>query len=197
MLHAYEEFVVTGTPDHARAFLASWAAGQGLGGGEFDERILFAKERHIRSESHLESLVETLRPGRVTHLVVREDAAEPLGRALSSEGRVAGVELRSRRRVRSASFEFEYEIFSREEGALVRAVFEMLPESVTLSGNYNPRETVDEKAAGVELYAPAHEYTLAARGAASGQLEGLLELLQRTARHERIRAGDIVLELED
>jgi hypothetical protein len=195
-VHAYEEFVVTGTPDQARAFLAGWAAGQGLGLGEQDERVLLAKDRRIRSEGHLESLVETLRPGHVTHLVVREDAAEPLGRALAAGGRAAGVELRSRRRVRSASFEFEYEIFTKEEGALVRTVFEGLPEGVTLSEDYRPRESIDPKAAGVELYAPAHAYTLAARGTAHGPLEGILELHRSAARHERIRAKDIVIELE-
>lgn len=190
----FDLLVIDGPRRELRGFVDGWAAGQAWPPEELPRRILWPDDLHVRTESPAGKLVEALRPGAVAHVLVRRDTCDALLGALASHG--GGLHLRARRPVRGARFDFEYEICTRPEGEAVRGLFASLPDGVELSPDYRPVEAVDPEAAGVELYAPAHEYVLRAHGTVHGSLAGVLQMHARVQQHERIRARDVRLDLE-
>ena len=189
----FELLVVEGPESALRGCVAGWGAGEGRSTEDVARTVLRCEDFGVLTESPLEKVVEVLRPGHVSHLLVRQDAAEAFLRALLSHG--GGLKVRGRRRVLGARFEFQYEIFSRPEGEAVLALFEALPAGVTLSPDYRPEASADADAEGVEMYAPVHHYVLRARGTARGPLPGILAMHERMRKHERIRARDVLLDL--
>ena len=192
-MSAYEEFLVQGPEDVVRAFVAGWAAGRDMPPDDLGRCVLFARDWHVHTQTGTGGLLEALRRGHATRLLVRDDVADALARGI--EAHACAHPLRGRNRVRGASFGFSYEIYSRQEAQEVRALFATLPAGAELSPDYQPIESSDPKAAGVELYAPEHGYELKAHGTVSGELRAVLEQRERTRRHERIRAKDVVLSL--
>ena len=69
-----------------RGFVHGWAAGVAIDALELDRMVVWAEEWDIDVESLRERLVEMIRPGAVTHVLVRTDASEGLRRALASHG---------------------------------------------------------------------------------------------------------------
>lgn len=192
-MQGFDWFVLEGSEDWLRGFVAGWAHGAGLQPQELDLRIIWAKDRSIHTQSLVESLFGSLRLGASNHVLVRRDTADALSKAL--EPHVESIRLRSRIPVQGARFDFSFEIFSREEAIEVRRIFDNLPQGVRLSSDYEPEEeTRSEDRPGPEMYAPVHDYVFRARGTAAGTVEGVLQLYLRTRQHERIHAKHVELE---
>ena len=191
--HDFDELVIDGPHAQLRAFVSGWAAGTALDSAETDRRVLWCKDHRVHTDTAMEKVVEALRPGEVTHLLVRDDTIADLLRALRAHG--AGLKPRSLRPVLGARLQFQYEILSRPEAEEVLALFAALPAGVHLSADYHPVEEIDPSARGVEMYSPAHDFVLRAHGTASGPLPGILALQARAAEHERIHTKEVVLDL--
>ncbi len=158
---------------------------------------VFHDELGIKSETFAEQLkgwVGLSEP--LTHFVVDRDALGLVQSALS-DPRCHGVKLRSARVVESASFAFEFKVFTEQAGAQVRAIFEQTPSDVTVEG-WAPKETRrDEETEGVELYSPVHHYRLEGSGTVSGPFKRVLYVHEQARRVEQIEEEKMSLVLGD
>jgi hypothetical protein len=96
-------------------------------------------------------------------------------------------------KVTRSYFKFEFETFNRDEASKIKKLLASAPTGVRLVG-YEPRETVDEEARGVELYAPVHDYKFRGKGTAEGAIEKLLAFRKALAADEFFELENITVE---
>lgn len=190
----YDKLVLESPHELVRGFLIGWSAARGLDPEAIGLRVLWPDEWDIRVSGALGNLIEAVRPGAATCVLVEAELASEVLAAMRPWG--DRLHLRSREHVRSASFEFRYELYGRDQAALVRRIFTELPEGVNISSDYAPTEHSDPRATGVEAYAPAHAYVCRALGTVSGALRGVLDVHARCRQHERVQATHILLQLD-
>ncbi len=192
----YTKLVFEGSSDTLRAFLAGWSAGRDMQPDELRRRVLWPDDWDIKDDGALKDIVDAITHRSDFTVLLAEDIVDPVLKALEPWQRRLAVELETRRDVRAAYFEFEFEIFARDQAADVRSIFESLPDGVDVSDDYQPAERSDPGAAGTEMYAPAHEYEFRGKGTIGGDLRGVLEVRERAKRHERIKTTHVELRLE-
>jgi len=132
--------------------------------------------------------------GRLSHLVVsaalaaRAQAAAP---RLEAEARVRVVAVKP---LRGGRCPFTCQAFTRDHAAELRALLAALPAGATVA-DYVEKEQVDAEAAGVEAYAPAHEYALKAEGVLTGPIDAVLAARRQLDTHALFSVERIELEL--
>jgi hypothetical protein len=188
-MSGFQAFEIAGSKEQLRGFVDGWAAASRIPPADLAQRVLWADEWDVqlRDRGWLSFL-----HGPVQGLLVSDELADPFLEALQSHGR--GLEPRLRRRVESARFGFEFELFGREEADEVRALFASCGPEVRLE-NYVLEEKTDPSVAGIELLGSLHDYVFRGSGTAVGLPGPVLALHERTRRHERIHARDITLVL--
>lgn len=182
----HEVLVVHGPGDVLRAFVAGFLAGAGVDPGA----VLFGADLPLSDRSLADRLRHLVAGGRREMLLADDRVAAGLASALEAAG---GIDLRleARARLLGASFGFAAETPSREAAARFRLTLEELPDGVALFDE--EFEESDPESHGVELYAPAHEYTLRAKGRVSGRLHGVLALHRRLGETDFVRVDHLEL----
>jgi hypothetical protein len=175
-----------------RGFVRGWCTAHGLTPVEQARNVLWPQEWDVQVLSFFEGIVEALRPGEHTVVLMDSDLAAKLITELKPWSK--RVSVRARQPIHAASFEFHFEIFDRDEAEQVRAIFEELPDGVHLSNEYAP-ETVSRPGHHDGMYAPSHEYICRAEGSVTGPLRAILDLRERCRQHERIRVQEVTLQL--
>jgi len=192
----YTKVVFEGSTAAMRAFLAGWSQGKGMASDDLRRRVLWPDNWSIKTESILKGIVGAIKPGREVAVLLSDEIVDEVITALEPWAEKLELELRGRHRVHAAFFQFEFKIFARDQAAVVRNIFESLPDGVTVSTDYKPEERSDPSATGSEMYAPAHDYECRGKGTIAGNVRGVLEVHLRAHRHERIKTSDVELRLE-
>ncbi len=195
-MRSYTMLTLQGSSDAMRAFLAGWSAGRGMKRDDLRRRVLWPKDWRIQAESTMRGVVEALTRQSDFEVLLASEWVDEVVTALGPWSRRLDLQLLGQVPIRAAYFDFEFEIFARDQAADVRSIFEALPEGVNVSSDYNPVETSDMSASGAEMYAPAHDYKFQGKGTVGGDLRGVLEVHERARRHERIRTSDVKLRFE-
>jgi len=181
----YVELELNGPSERALGFVKGYRAAVG------DARPLWCSAT-VRFE--LESLLDALRD-RVhlgSHFVLPRELAEGVVEAVKATAAV-GLEPGTMVEVDYAELDFDYRCFSREAGATLRRVVEEdLPPGVRLEG-YEVEEKSDESARGIELYSPAHHYTLKGKGCYVGSVAGVFTLAERLRDQDFVHPGKVRL----
>ena len=173
----------------ARGFLRGWCTARGLSRPEQERRVLWPQEWGVRVTSFVEGIVEALRPGPFTVLLVDTELLPALRAAL--EPWADSMRLRDAHAIDGAAFDFHFEIFAPDEAAAVQGIFATVPAGVRLSDDYSPQVTSKTGERG--MYAPAHGYVCRGRGTVSGELFDVLEVHERCRQYERVRIEEVVL----
>lgn len=127
---------------------------------------------------------------RTHHLLLAPEAET---RALAAALATRGLPVERLREVTGGSFPFEIVAYSREVRDDIRArLLAATAPPFSLSG-FRESEERDPEAAGVELFAPAHDYTYRASGTISGPCPGLLDLYLRAREHDFVHPGRLEL----
>ena len=196
MMESYVKLVFAARERTLRGFAAGWGTGQGWSSEEIARRMIWPDDWHVEGESKLHDIIEALTPGQDCVLLMRIDTVDSFLEALQQwEARLA-VTLESRETILSASMDFSFKFYSRDEANLVRSIFQTLPEGVQISQDYDPQEHSDAAAKGNEMYAPAHDYEFSGSGTVHGNLRGVLQVSERAHQHERIKRKPVQLQLE-
>ncbi len=181
----YVELEVRGSADQAIGFVEGFRLAR-----DRREEIWFAGRENVDLDGFLEKLRNRLH--RDAHLILVKPLAEELARAIE-KSELVDLAVESMEEIDYAELQFDYEVYTRDEGGAVRRVIESdLPDGVRLEG-YDPEETVREDARGVELYGPVHHYTLRAEGRYVGAVPGILALAHRLADQDFIHPDKITL----
>ena len=150
-MESYVQLVFAVRERTLRGFAAGWGTGQGWSREEIARRMIWPDDWHVEGESMLHDIVEALTPGQDSVLLMRTDIVDSFLKALQPwESRLA-VSLESRQTILSASMEFSFKFYSRDEANLVRSIFETLPEGVQISPDYDPQEHGDAACAEMML----------------------------------------------
>lgn len=173
MTNRYVEFVIDGPKGWDLGFVRGFLNGRGM-----DGRVIDAEREGFDCSSLREHLKEVLHPDSETaHLLVPEDLIGQVEEAVEASTRAGHpMVIQHRRPVAKARFTFSVHLYSREVGKKVLALFTQLPPAVAVQMTKEFEERVDPGAAGVELYAPTHDYELKGEGTVEGELESVLAL---------------------
>ncbi len=190
MSKKYTEIVLEGNFMLAKGFLLGF-----LSNAKADSKYFFHRKSGIRRETFKEMLKEFFELDNHVHVCIESDLVEPFKKALNLYTEITGNVLKSEKEIASASFTCSYEFYNQELAQKAKAIFESLPDDVTLE-NYTPVEIKDEEGHGVESYAPLHEYVLRANGTLSGSFESIMDIylkIKKGELSESIICSDVVL----
>ena len=171
MAKGFTELFVEGSDDAVRGFVAGFTIGAGI------EGLVFVNKDHDIADDplarHVAELVHLVE--NVTHVLVADQHRRALSRAIERGGAGIGLKLRGERRVAAARLATSWEVYTREDAARIRRLYEEdLPPGVKLEG-YEPSEEIhDEKSHGKGMYAPSHAYVARADCGARGAPDALI-----------------------
>ncbi len=186
------ELVIEGHENFVKGFVRGIVAGAKSGA-----RVLFNNEHDINRTTLGEKIKEFFdAPSVHTHLIVDETTTSLIEDVIRSEGEKLKLKIVSKLSVVSASFEFKYKAYAENYGSMLKGIFENLPEGISVSNDYAPKEEFHPESKGAEAYAPEHNYIIRAKGTVSGNLGALLELYERCHKQPLIRIENIELEFE-
>lgn len=193
MADTFLEIVVDGPQLLVKGFVLGLVEGSGMKG-----LVFFSRENNIKTETFLELLLEwTHLHGSLTHLVIEEGLLDLIAKGLTETEEVLQLRLRSVKKIREASFDFEYEVYARKYGDDLKALFAKVPAPLRLSLDYDPQEEVHPEGEEIDAYAPLPAYRLRAMGKVSGPIGRLVEFYRIARGYELIKTGEIVLALEE
>jgi hypothetical protein len=181
-MSAWNELLIEGSEEALRSFL------------EEHPGAVDGSKLPLAEESLTQRVLGFL--GARTHhlLFAPAENARALARGLEQE---PDLGLERLREVEGAGFPFEAKTYSREKAEEIqRALHSDLPPGISLV-DFEKSEKVDPEAKGVELYAPAHDYTYRASGSFQGDLPGILEMHRRLEDLELCKPGPVAIEARE
>jgi len=170
-----------------------------LYGSSKEFNYFFHRKSGIRRETLKEFLKELFEFDNYTHLCLENTALPKFLQAVDKSRDKIGLNVKSVKNIKSANFEFSYEVFNKEIAAEIESLFEKPHKGVNLK-DYKPEEQIAKDAVGIEGYAPVHAYALKGSGITDGDFGGVMELylnIKRCKESESIKTGEIILNLED
>ena len=191
-MDTYTKITLEDDTPSVRAFVRGWCTARGMARQEQDRKVLWPEEWDVRVTSFFSDIAEALRPGDVTVFLVADDLAPSLLAAFAVWPE--SMRLRTAHAIASAAFDFQFEIYDRDEATAVLEIFAVLPDGVGAGADYAP-ETDSHPEAGAGMYAPTHDYVCRGRGKIEGALRGVLEVRERCRQYERVRIDEVVLNL--
>jgi hypothetical protein len=183
MAAMYHEIVVKGDETLLKGFIRGFELGRSLQGG------FWLAGDHPIDSGHLKH--RRLR-GSYVHAICTSAVRKSIRDALSNAPD-CGFEILSDKKIARASFSFKFDTFSREVAASIKGILKTLPAGLQVLA-YEPKETVDKKAHGVELYSPVHDYRFEGKGRIEGDFEGILAVRAKLKAIEVVKPGKIHLD---
>lgn len=188
---AFHELVVEGPRGLAVGYIEGFVRAKAP-----DATVLYAENEGFDVETLRERIRDMLHPGREwCHILVPADVV-PLVQEAIAAAESNGLELvvRADRAIAKARFKFSFRVYARDVAARIRKFEERLPAGVTYSADTEICEIIDPSAAGVEAYAPAHEYEFRGDGEIHGPVDGVLEVHRMYGDEDHVDLGKIRLE---
>ena len=183
MATVYHEIVFGGDQMLLKGFIRGFELGRSLEGG------FWLGGDHPVDTGHLRR--RRLR-GNYVHAICTSAVRKSIRDALSNAPD-CGFEILSDKKIVRATFDFKFDTFSREIAATIIDIIKNLPAGLQVLA-YEPKETVDKKARGVELYSPAHDYRFEGKGRIEGDFERILALRAKLKAIEAVKPGKIHLD---
>lgn len=188
----YIEMIVEGPYFLVKGYVLGFL--EGLGG---QPEIFFNKEEWIRTERRTERFMEMVGlHGELTHLVVPERIHSRIEALLQGRLKDWGLEIKGKKKIDEAVFDFKFNVFGVEYARGIRALFDTPPRGVEVSG-YTPVEKVRSDAEGAEGYAPMHHYSFSGGGTVSGPFHDVLGMFRQARDNPLVRVEYMNLLTED
>ena len=184
------QVTVQGAEDYVRGFV------RGLLIGEHTMWWpIFNQEFGIQDETLAETLKEWVGLSEPMTRFIMPEAAVPMLRHALADPRSVGIAVREVRPILGSSFEFSLAIFNEAIGQQANDIFSKVPPGVNIVG-FTPVESVNPDATGVELYSPAHDYSLKGKGSVSGPFRDVLYVHEQARRlSQQVKESRLALEL--
>lgn len=184
MAVTYYELVIKGNRKLLKGFIRGYQVGR-----DIKSELYFCKDHPIKAH-HLKEIL-TFRGDHI-HLICTARTRRGIVSAVR-KAKDLEFELITDERLRKIYFEFDFETVSRKVAGQIKRIFSTLRSDLKLRG-YKPKETIDEKAKGVEFYTPAHEYRFEGKGRVEGDIDSLLVFHKKLDDHDFIEIKDIVID---
>ncbi len=186
------ELVITGHEDFVKGLLRGIAAG-----ARSSSRVMFNNEHNITRTTIAKRIKEFFDASSThTHVILNESIVNLIEEVLSEEGEKLKVSIVSKLKLISASFTFKYTAYAEKHGKMLKSMFEDLSESISMSADYDPQESIYPEAKGAEGYAPEHDYEINAKGTVTGDFNEIMKLYERCDDEPLVKSEKIELEFE-
>lgn len=186
------ELVIEGHEEFVKGLLRGIAAA-----ANSSSRVLFNNEHNISRTTIAERIKEFFDASSThTHVVLDDSLVDIIEDVFEKDGKHLKVSIVSKLRLVTASFKFEYSAYAENYGKMLKGIFEDLHESISMSAEYDPKETIHPEAKGAEGYAPEHNYAIHAEGTISGKFNEIMKLYELCEEKPLIQTKNIELELE-
>jgi len=186
------ELVIEGHEGFVKGLLRGIAAG-----AKSSSRVMFNNEHNINRATIGERIKEFFDSSSTQiHVILDESIVNLIEEVLSEEGEKLKVSIVSKLKLIAASFNFEYIAYAENHGKMLKSMFEDLSESISMSAEYDPKESINPEAKGAEGYAPEHDYEIHAKGTVSGNLNEIMKLHEQCDDEPLVKAEKIELEFE-
>jgi len=187
------ELVITGHEDFVKGLLRGIAAG-----ARSSSRVMFNNEHNINRTTIAKRIKEFFDASSThTHVILDESIVDLIEEVLAEEGEKLKVSIVSKLKLISASFTFKYTAYAEKHGKMLKSIFEDLSESISMSADYDPQESIHPEAKGAEGYAPEHDYEINAKGTVTGDLNEIMKLYERCDNEPLVKSEKIELEFEE
>jgi|APFre7841882724_1041349.scaffolds.fasta_scaffold65715_3 hypothetical protein len=160
--------------------------------------VIVNRESNIKTETLGEHFKEWMHLHEsLCHLVIEEGLLEMVKKGLESTFVVLKLKLKAVRKIKKASFHFQYEVYARKYGEEIKNIFKELPPQLKTSSDYQPHEEIYLECKGIETLAPCHDYNLKAHGSVEGPIDVLLLFYKKIQEYELIKEDSIALHFEN
>ncbi|UCG50853.1 MAG: hypothetical protein JSW58_11695 [Candidatus Latescibacterota bacterium] len=183
MAVTYYELVIKGSGRLLKGFVRGYQAAKSIKRG-----LIYCNDYPINTH-HLKEIL-TLRGDNV-HLICAARLRSAFLKAVES-AKDLEFEVLSDQQITRTSLDFEFCTFNQDVASELKRIFRTLPVGLKLA-QYEPKESVDPDAKGVEFYAPAHDYRFEAKGTVEGDIEKLISFHAKLAAHEFVEVEDILI----
>ncbi|MFH1681681.1 MAG: hypothetical protein ABIH26_13695 [Candidatus Eisenbacteria bacterium] len=198
MERRFRAVVIHGPYPLVRGFVTGVLAGKGETG-----RVFYCERDNIEAdldaeEGLAEKLAEWigLQKYLVTTVVIEEKVHGPIVEALKRAREELRLSVEASRAVKEASLEARFRTFSQSEGIEIRRLVENPPGGVKTLPDFTLRESRREEAAGIEAYAPEHDYELEGSFACVGPVDRIVEYRKRLVENPLVQCRPVRLALE-
>jgi hypothetical protein len=180
----WQELVIEGAAQTARAFVRGFAAARG------EQRVVFVGDDLELEAASLGGRLRALFTGGSHHVVLAPTGlAMPLADALREHGADVELRLERSRHVDSMGFTFRVEAFSADVASEIRAaLLASLPPEVRIEGLSESEEKHPE-ARGPEPFAPLHAYTYRASGRIVGVPDAVIRIWKGARKRDFVEIG--------
>ncbi len=148
-------------------------------GSKKDWKYWFSGDAGIIKETFSEIISEWLSiKTKLHHIIMEEDFWKEFDSTLKKHPDKPKINLKyikSAKRIDTCKFDFKFRAYAEKYGEEIKFLIKSLPDNIILH-NYNPQETINEDAKGVEMYAPAHNYVFEGAGTLEGNIEDIIQV---------------------
>ncbi len=148
-------------------------------GSEKDWKYWFSGDAGIIKETFSEIISEWLSiKTKLHHIIMEEELWKEFDSTLKKhpdKPKVNRKYIKSAKLIDTSRFEFKFSAYAEKYGEEIKLLIKSLPDNIILH-NYNPQETINEDAKGVEMYAPEHKYVLEGSGTLEGNIEDIIQV---------------------
>ena len=187
---SFYEIVMEGSPKMVRGFMSGLLLGEGRGG-----TIFYNYEEGVYEESLPEKLAERLHlhPRNINFIVdgATRTLLQKLAKHIEQE---TGLRIVASRYIRSAEFPFCFKAYARRYGVEILGKLNNLPAGLRLE-DFATEEEIHPEAAGIEAYAPVHDYEIEGKGKQVGRIDLLIAARHELDAHPLVEVGSIQLKL--
>ncbi|WAC07176.1 MAG: hypothetical protein OS130_13220 [Thermodesulfobacteriota bacterium] len=169
-----------------------------LEGSKRTGTVIVSRENNIKTETLGEVFMEwTHLHESLCHVVIEEDFLNVIKNGLEKTFHVLKLKLKEVRKIKKASFHFQYEVYAKKYGEEIKNIFKELPSQLKTSPDYQPKEESDTECTDIGSLASCHGYTLKAHGSVEGPIDVLLFFYKKIQEFELIKENSIALHFEN
>ncbi|MCD4691304.1 MAG: hypothetical protein K8R79_00195 [Calditrichales bacterium] len=179
MSHPFSEIVIEGPFMLVKGFLVGF-----LSAAKPDGKYFFHRKAGIHRETLKGFLKELFELDNHVHLCIETALVDRFVESAKLYSEITGMKIQSVKPINTAGFSFAYELYNEDIAAKAKKLISNISEGVKVV-DYLPVEEKDISGAGVEAYAPLHEFTSRAKGTITGDFEGVIDL------YLKIKRGDL------
>jgi len=179
----FSEIVIEGPFMLVKGFLLGFLSNKSV-----ENPYFFHRKAGIKRDTLRNFLKELFELDNYAHLCLRSDLVEEFKSATKFYTKITGMKIQSIKPIKSAAFNFAYELFSEEFAAEAKNLITNLP---------NNFEQKDESGIGMEAYAPLHEFISRGKGTVKGGFASIIDLflkIKRSKISESFITSQITLE---
>lgn len=193
MQKSYYEVDVEGSFDLIKGFVLGFIEGRQIEG-----EAIFGEEHHVENEEKFGQLLRLMGvKGNEVRVIICSGLHDLLSEALNKRKEEIHIKISNVREIAGASFDFSYKAFAETFGKELKKTFGNLPEGLGMEPGYEPKETLNPDAKGVEAYAPLHHYEIKAKGRITGSIRQVIDFYGQVEHNQFVELGPIKIQYKE